>query len=592
MAGSVNPLVQDIGVALLGAGVLSVAAERLKLPQVAAFLGAGVLVGPIGLKLVTNPDNIETIASLGLTLLLFLIGLEIDPRGLLAKGRVLLVGGLLQVPLTVLGAWGLLSALGATGLPVPGGADRVYLALATGFSSTLLVVKLLHERLRMDTTGGKVAVGLLIFQDLWAIVILALQPRLDNPSVVPVVSTFAGIAALIAIAALLARLILPPAFHFVAKTPPLLVTASLAWCFGLGLLGSHLGDIAHKVGIDLPLGVSLELGALIAGASIASFPFAHDVVAKIGNLRDFFITLFFVALGMGIPVPENQGIVFMALTVGVITLLTRPLVFLPLMRWGGLNRRHALESSVFLAQISEFALVIAYLGESLGHISRDTVTITTLGFVATALITPALFDRVEQGTRAVCGAWDRLRPLPETDADPVTEVDAPDVVLLGFHRIASSLLHDLGLFHPHLLPRTLVIDFNVGIHDAIRARGARVRYGDLANPESLAHSGLEHAHLIVCTVGDDLLKGTTNVRLVRQLRKLAPEAEIIAIALHVSDFAKLYEAGATWVYAPRTDSSSALIPAIDASLNGSLADWVATRRAVLGPLTWRDEVID
>ncbi len=592
MAGEVNPLVQDIGLALLAAGGLSVVGERLRLPQVAAFLAAGVLIGPIGLKLVTNADNIETIASLGLTLLLFLIGLEIDFRGLLASGRALLIGGVLQVPLTVLGAFGLLSAAAGLGLPVPEGSDRVYLSLACAFSSTLLVVKLLQERLRMDTTAGRLAVGILIFQDLWAIVILALQPRLDNPSVGPVVSTFVGIAIVALVAAGMARLVLPSAFRLIAKQPPLLVTASLAWCFGLGLFGVHLGEALHWIGVHAPLSVSLELGALIAGASIASFPFAHDVVAKIGNLRDFFITLFFVALGMGIPVPESSGTVILALTLAFVAVVARPLIFLPLFRAGGLSRRHGLEATVFLAQISEFALVIAYLGQSLGHLSQDTVTVITLGFVFTALATPALFTQVETLTRASCAGWDRLRPLQRGPEGEAPAAEPHDLVILGFHRVASSLLCDIGVRYPDLLSRTLIIDFNLTLHDAIRATGAHVKYGDLASPSTLAHLGLEHAHVLLATVGDELLKGTTNRKLVAQLRAIAPKAEIIAIAVHISEIPKLYEAGATYVYLMRTETSLGLLPALDAALNGDLAEWVATRRMLTGPMTDRREVLD
>jgi Kef-type K+ transport system membrane component KefB len=595
MAGGVDPLVQDIGVCLVGAGLLSVVFERLRIPHVAAFLLAGVLVGPVGLSLVTDAANIETIAHLGLTLLLFLIGLEVDVKDLAASGRVLLLSGLLQVPLSIAAGFGVFVALSASGLAAIDGWGALYLGFACAFSSTLLVVKLLQTRLRLDTVAGRISVGLLIFQDIWAIAILAVQPDLSAPELGPIARTFGGIVVVAGLAALAARYVLPGAFRLVAKMPELLVTAALAWCFGLGLLGANLGALVHLfTGFDPHISVSLEMGALLAGTSIATFPYAYDVVGKIGNLRDFFVTLFFVALGMGIPVPDSAAVLWLALVLAAVMFAVRGVVFFPLLFGGGLDRRHALEASAYLSQVSEFCLVIVFLGAGFGHVGQDVVTAITLAFVGTAVLTPAVFGTAEALDRVFGPVLDRvgLRGRGGSEAGASAHANAPRLVLLGFHRVASSLLHDLGRRHPDLLADTLVVDFNVQLHPAIRATGARVVYGDLANAETLKHVGVGDAEIVLSTVPDDLLKGTNNAAIARQVRAMNPNALVVVNAVRLADVAAMQAAGADYVFMARTETSLGLAAALDAALNGSLAEMVAAREVEFGALADRREVLD
>jgi Kef-type K+ transport system membrane component KefB len=236
--GGVPPVVTSIAFAFIAAAVLAILCERVRLPSIAAFIFAGLLIGPVGLELIHEPEQIETIAGLGLVLLLFLIGLELDLHALLTSGRTLIATGLLQVPLTVGLAFAVFVATGALGL----GTDlypALYLALACGFSSTLLVVKVLHDRLQVDTVDGRLCIGLLIFQDIWAIVVLALQPNLEDFDVAPLVGTFLGVGLVIGLAWAATRFVLPAAFRVVAKSPELVVTLALGWCFGLACRSSR-----------------------------------------------------------------------------------------------------------------------------------------------------------------------------------------------------------------------------------------------------------------------------------------------------------------------------------------------------------------
>src|SRR5688500_12140227 len=460
-AGGVSPLVRDLGLCLVAAGLLSAAFVRLAIPAIAALLVAGVVLGPAGLEAIDNRANVDTIASLGLTLLLFVIGLEVNLQSLLASGRTLVVTGLVQVPLTLAAGLGAFLVIGLTGWTLATGFyPALYLGVACAFSSTLLVAKYLQEHLLVDTVAGRLAIGLLIFQDIWAIVFLALQPSFANPSIAPILLTFLGTAILGTLATLVARYVLSRAFHIVARSPELVVTVALGWCFGVGLFGANLGVVANKVGIAAEISVSMEMGALIAGATIATSPYAYEVVSRVVHLRDFFVTLFFVGLGMSIPVPDGADVILLALVVGVVAVLLRFFVFLPVLYATGLDRRNSVSVSTKLAQVSEFCLVIAYLGSRLGHISGETVSIVIFAFVITALATPILFAASDR-------LYARLRPVldlvgirsrgvkPEAEAS-----EPPRLVLLGFHRIGSALLADLERLHADLLPATLVVDTN------------------------------------------------------------------------------------------------------------------------------------
>ncbi|HWO26442.1 MAG TPA: cation:proton antiporter [Kofleriaceae bacterium] len=591
--GSVSPLVGDLGLCLVAAGVLAIAFVKLKIPAIAALLGAGVLLGPAGLEAIQDRASIETIANLGLTLLLFVIGLEVNLQSLLASGRTLVVTGLVQVPLTLAAGCGAFLVVGLSGWGLVSGVyPALYLGVACAFSSTLLVVKYLQEHLQLDTVAGRLAVGLLIFQDIWAIVFLALQPSFAHPSIAPILLTFLGTAILATIATLVARLLLSRAFHVVARSPELVVTLALGWCFGVGLFGANLGTVTRRVGLPFEISVSMEMGALIAGATIATSPYAYEVVSRVVHLRDFFVTLFFVGLGMSIPVPERADVIVLAAIVAAIAIVLRYAVFLPVLYATGLDRRNSVSVSTKLAQVSEFCLVIVYLGSQLGHVSGTVVSVVIFAFVITALATPLLFAASDRLYR-------RLRPLLDLVGirsrglrPEVESAEAPRLVLLGFHRIGSALLADLERLHADLIPRTLVVDTNSTVHDEIRRRGAQVLYGDIASVEVLRHAGVDAAEVIVCTVPDELLKGTTNAQLVQKLRQLAPKAAIIATSTRVSEVSAVRAAGADHVYRPPTEVALGVLPAIYAALNASLPSYLEALEEEHGTLEARREVID
>ena len=592
--GDLPPLVRDIGYSLLMAGVLAVLFTRFRIPSIAAFLAAGILAGPLGMGLVTDPANIDTISQLGFVLLLFVIGLEIDLRQILGSGRTVLASGLLQYPLTILFGMGvayLLLWLGiGAGLLSETPFVPLYIGILIAGSSTLLVVQLFAVSFSLDTVAGRTCVSLLIFQDIWAIIIIALQPSFADPAVGPVVASLGGIALLAAIAAFTARFVTRPAFGWIAKAPELILVAALAWCFIVLMVGMNL-DLPFQLvaGVNPHISVGAGMGALIAGASLASSPFSTEMVSKVGVVRDFFIVLFFVGLGMTIPSVESPDILVIAAVLAVAALAARFLIAFPLLHFSGLDRRNAMVSSVRLAQISEFALIVAFLGVQEGHFGNDLSSAVILAFIMTSLATPFLFKKAHAIHEGLANILDRCGFRAPASGDDQFE-DGASLVLLGFHRFSSSLLHDLSLMHPRLASKTLVVDFNVSLHDAIRNEGARVLYGNLANTETLHHAALDRARVIVLTIPDEMLVGTNNQKLVHAVRELSPDAAIIACATRLDEIETLYEAGADYVYVPRLEASKSLSEAIGFALNGQISHYREDEEAKTFPPHLRDEV--
>jgi Kef-type K+ transport system membrane component KefB len=512
-----HDLLPDIGVAVLAATLLGLVAHWTRQPIILGYLVAGALIGPkLGFQLVHEQESIEVISEMGLILLLFIIGLEMNVKALLASGRQLLVAGFGQFPLCALLGVGLFAALGY-GLK-GGQSDGLYLALMCGLSSTAVVVKLLYDKGELDTLPGRMTLGILVIQDIFAIFILAFQPNFANPSVGPVLKAVLGTVVLLAAGFLLSKYVLRWVFASIAKAPEMVVAVSIGWC-------------AAVAGAAGWMGLSKEMGALVAGLSIAAFPYSIHVTAKTLPLRDFFLTLFFVSLGMQITAPQWSMVGQIALIVGFV-IASRFLTIYPLLAVSGAGRRTAFITSLNLAQISEFSLVIASIGlADYQHIGQSTVDVMIYAMAATAVLSSYAIRYNHSLYLAFEKLMARLgRPSADAKAADGSHKEHRPVALLGVHRTARALLNTLAEHSPELLKQVRAIDFNPETLRELRERGVEGSFGDLSSLDSLEHAHLHHCKLIVSTIPDMLLKGTDNQTLVKVLRALAPHAAIVAVA--------------------------------------------------------------
>jgi Kef-type K+ transport system membrane component KefB/Trk K+ transport system NAD-binding subunit len=523
-------LLYDIGVAVIAATLLGLVAHWLRQPILLGYLIAGALVGPeLGFGLIHAGESIEIISEMGLILLLFIIGLELNVKDVLASGRQLLVAGFGQFVICVGLGVGVFALCGL-GL-VGQNSDGLYLAIMCGLSSTAIVVKLLSDKGELDTLPGRLTLGVLVIQDVYAIFVLALQPNFANPSLGPIVKAVLGTVALLVAGFLISRYALKRVFASIAKNPEMVLAVSVGWC----------AAVAATAGA---MGLSKEMGALVAGLSISAFPYSIHVTAKTLPLRDFFLTLFFVSLGMKITAP-NWGMVAPVLGVVAFVFASRFASVYPLVALTGGGRRAAFVTSLNLAQISEFSLVIATLGVQYGHIGKGTVAVTIYAMAITAVVSSyaihyshslyLLFDRLTRRKGAATVAAGGHDAAPSADAD---------VVLLGYHRAARALVDALDKRDAALLNRLLVIDFNPVTLDELQARGIAGLFGDISSMETLKHADIQHARFIVSTIPDLLLKGVDNEGLVRMCKAIAPRATIVATADDAAHEKRLREEGA------------------------------------------------
>ena len=557
-----HELIGDITLCILFAWVLGLLAHFFRQPLILAYLVAGFFIGPFGTGLVKSQESISVISELGLIFMLFMIGLEIDLKKIVRAGRVILfAAGAQLVGGCVLG---ILFFVGI-GLSMGGGGfDALYLCIACVLSSTVIIVKVLYEKRELDTLPGRITLGILVLQDIFAILFLAVQPSLDNLQLSVILLSIARVGALVATALLLSRYVLPWLFHQIARRPELILLGALAWCF-------LIGEIAEK------LHLSREMGSLVAGVSLSTFPYALDVTAKVTTLRDFFITLFFVALGMTIPVP-NLSVVGLALIIAAFTVISRVVTtFAPLylMKQG---LRASLLPAINLAQISEFSLVVIQTGIAAGHIKTQTASAASFAFVILAVLSTFVMMRSDQITRLMIGPLKRigLRDLDHAHAADAGHEEghgeARRIVILGFFRAASALLSEIQQRIPLLLDQITVIDFNPNVFKTLADRGLHGVYGDISNVDTLVHAGVSKAELIILSVPDSLLKGANNERLVRHVRTLNPTAKIVATADLLADVNDLYAAGADYVTVTRLSDAHELFTVIEAAQAGLLED--------------------
>jgi len=567
-----HELIRDIAYCTVAAWLLGLAAQFARQPLLLAYLAGGFALGPMGFGFIESAESISAISELGLIFLLFMIGLEIDLKKIAGAGRCITLTALVQITGgVVLG----IIFFRLCGFAIGGGKwDAIYLAVAAALSSTVIIVKVLYDKQELDTLPGRITVGVLVLQDLAVILFLAIQPNLEH--LAPSVLLFSLLRVIILVVATFAvsRYVLPAIFRGVARVPELMQVGAIAWCFLIGEFGERL----H---------LSREMGALVAGVALSTFPYALDVTAKVISLRDFFLTLFFVAIGMRIPLPTGSliGWVLVFAAFVVVTRIATTFTPLYLMRQG---LRTSVVPALNLCQVSEFSLVVLALGAQAGHLSSPaTRGIVALAFTLLAVVSTFGMAKSDGLVRALV-PWLKKHGLRDLDhateaADALggTGDHGARIVFVGFFRAASSLLEELQRHAPELIADIAVVDFSPVARDGLLERHVRVIYGDISHRETLVHAGVDKAEVLISSVPDSLLKGTTNERLVRLLRGLNPTAKIIATVDVLAQAAQLLDAGADYVTVPRLHQAGDLYEAVRAAREGLLDEKRAALREIL-----------
>lgn len=530
----------NLVIILIAALVGGMIARRLKLPVILGYLLGGIAVGPYGFGLVSDIGEIETLATIGVALLLFTLGLEFSLKTLRQMGRVAILGGMAQILATV--ALGLVVGL----LLRWSLQEAVFFGFLIALSSTMIVLKLLMERGELDTAYGRVMIGILLVQDLAIVPMMVILPAIGD-SEAGLLSAL-GMAALKAVLFLGAMVVLglwvlPWIMRRVAgvRSRELFLLSVVALCLGTAF-GTYF------------FGLSVALGAFVAGLLISESDYAHQALAEVIPLRDIFATLFFVSLGMLID-PSFLMDNIATVSVVVIAIIGGKFIICALIpRLFGYSAKAMLFVGAGLFQIGEFSFVLAAAALSLGVISKDLYDLTLTSAVITILLTPfalslasALYSRLSQREGVARFLARRADPVLTGGGLQLTS----HAVICGHGRVGRSLagvLERRGFSY-------LVIDCDPRVIDTLRARGVPCIYGDASNPEIISRAGLAKAKILVITIPDPIAAELT----VSNALKINPKLNVVARVHLDSEAEKLRALGVAELVRPEFEAGLEMV---------------------------------
>jgi len=521
---------------LFTSAVIGAIAVRLRQPLIVAFIVVGILVGPAVLGMVSAHDQIGLLSQIGVTVLLFVVGLKLDMHLVRHLGPVALATGLGQLGFTII--FGFLIGLGL-------GMDwlkSLYVAVALTFSSTIIIVKLLSDKREIDSLHGRIAMGFLIVQDIAVVIAMMVVGSLsgvsgdDSGMAALVLSILLKLAAALLLVALAMRYLLPRLMLLLARSQELMLVFAIAWGTSLAALGEMAG-------------FSKEVGAFLAGFSLASTPYRESVAARLASIRDFLLLFFFVELGAHLQFDTLGEELLPALIFSVFVLIGNPLIVMAIMGYMGYRRRTGFMAGLTVAQISEFSIVFVAMGITLGHVDSSALSLITLvGLVTITLSTYMILNSQElyQYFQHWLTPFERRHPFREAATDNAP-ASGHEVVVFGLGRYG-------GRFVRKAIERgfdVLAVDFDPEVIRAARHQGLRVHYGDLENRDFLAELELNRVRWVVSTVPD--LKA--NIGLVQALRERGFAGALAVTAHSDKEEAILTTMGVDKVLFPHRDAA-------------------------------------
>lgn len=511
--------------------VVSLIMRLLRQPMIVGYILTGILVGPSFLHLITGTEAFDTFSEIGIALLLFIIGLELNIAVIRKVGRV---AGI--IALTELTAMGLLGYLIGTALgysPV----TAAIIGVALGFSSTIIIVKVLNDKKEQTRLYGQITIGVLLVEDIFATLALLYLAAGQNGGFSPVqlgVLTVSGV--LLAIGLILSRMYLLPRFtKVVAKSQEFLFLFAIAWGFGI----ATLFEIA---------GFSIEVGALFAGVTLASLPYAKEIGARLKPLRDFFIVVFFIVLGESLQIADLQSALVPGLIFSAVVILGKPLLVMTCLGLMGYTKRTSFKAGLPLSQISEFSIIFVVLAQQVGLVAADVSAIVTLIAIITIAASTYLThydDKLYTYMENHLRLFERRVVTEEKK-----QSEAYPLVLFGYHKGGHEFIKTFR----NMRKRFVVVDYDPEVIEHLERQHVHFLYGDATDYELLEEIGIEQAHMVVSTITDF----TTNEQLVKHITHVNPRAVFVCHADNYDQAVNLYRHGATYVMLPHYIGSEQL----------------------------------
>jgi Kef-type K+ transport system membrane component KefB len=474
-------LFYEMSILLVMAATLAFIFRIIKQPIILAYIVTGVIIS--GLMFTTHESKqvLETLSKFGITLLLFLLGLELKFSELRSVGRVALITGLGQIFFTVIIGLIITTLLGF------GLIEAFIISLALTFSSTIIIVKLLSDKKEINSLHGKIAIGFLLVQDFCAIIALILLTSIGlNVSTINIWEIFFILAkafAVFAIVVFLSQSIFPKIVRFLSRNHELLFITSIAWAFGFASISS------------LPVfGFTIEIGGFLAGLALANSIESTQIISRVKALRDFFIMIFFVTLGASLSFDSISQVLLPALILSLFVLIGNPIIVILILRQMGYKVRTGFMAGLAVAQISEFSLILAVVGLQNNLVSADSIAILTIVASITFTLSTYMIMHSEK-------LFQFLYPLLKIFDNEFSNFDfhipqnlQNHIVLIGAHRMGQAMIK----FLPK--EKTVIVDFDPDRVEDLSNQGYKVVFGDISDPEVMDKTNIEKAQMVISTV--------------------------------------------------------------------------------------------
>ena len=528
-------LIFDVAVIIIIAAILAYFARLLKQPLILAYIVTGLLAGSLLPNLIRDTATIDLFSQIGIAFLLFIVGINLGFSKLKEVGKISLITGLGQVVFTSVIGYFIAIYLGFSTI------ESAYLGLALAFSSTIIIVKLLSDKNDMDSLYGKISIGFLLVQDFIAIIALVLLSSLSNydGSLVDIIfMNLLKIILLLVGVYLVSRFLLPTVFSKVARNQELLFISSISWCFFLAIVSALLG-------------FSIEIGAFLAGIALANLPYHYEISSKVKPLRDFFLILFFVVLGTQMKLGSYEQLLIPALILSLFVLIGNPLVVMILMGIFGYTKRTSFLTSLAVAQISEFSLILVVLGNRLGHLNGEIVAFVT--FVGIITITLSTY-MITYGDKlySIFSRFLNIFERKETVEKKISSHDKENylMLLIGYGRTGSILMRNLKDYKDKML----VVDYNPDAIRKLSKKGYHVLYGDASDADFLQEIKKFNPKVVISMV----MHLEDNLLVLRFFKKNLKDCTVILKGMSPQDALDLYENGADYVMLPLISGAESL----------------------------------
>jgi len=493
-------------------------------PLLIGHIITGIIVGPVALNILDNPHSLNVFGDIGIALLLFIIGLGMNPGVIKEVGKPSFISGTIEIiSVTVIG-WLLLQAFGLSSR------DALFIGFGLGINSTIVALKLLGDKKELGRLYGKLTIGTSLVEDVIAAVALLLVASAKDGNLLSV-GPLIGLAfkgALVGLAMyIVSKEILPRLQKLIASDQELLFLTAIAIGLGSAALFSKIG-------------LSMEVGALAAGVMLATRPYAPEIGARLRPLRDFFVIVFFIALGTELTFSSFSHFFWPIIVGTLVVVVAKPIIVMTSLGFLGYTKRTSFMTAATLSQVSEFSIIFVILGSQKHLVNHDIVSVLT--FIALISIASSTY-LVTYSDKVYAAIKDKLDMFEHAKAEgEALPSERNDLVLFGYQRGGHEFIN---LFKK-MKQRYVVIDYDPEVIDTIEQRKINYLYGDANDVELLEEAGVQHAKLIVSTIPDYQV----NMFLLNYLKTRNPRAITIVHADDPFEAAKLYEAGASYVVLP------------------------------------------